>query len=148
MGGELKLHQFPERKSAISAAYLYELTISAQMHSIDNRTSLTNQEMNMSHQSFNQTQRHSCLPLSNRMKGNKMKFLKSMVPVVVLLALFANLIFTNSVALAQQSKTPVCHVTGTYDFGNGPVAIGHVITIADPALPTHMAHGEDRKSVV
>jgi len=76
------------------------------------------------------------------MKGNKMKFLKSMVPVVVLLALFANLIFTNSVALAQQSKTPVCHVTGTYDFGNGPVAIGHVITIADPALPTHMAHGD------
>lgn len=66
-----------------------------------------------------------------------MKLSKTIILVVILVTLFAN-----NVALAQQSKTPVCHVTGTYDFGNGPVAIGHVITIADPALPTHIDHGD------
>ena len=66
-----------------------------------------------------------------------MKLSKSIILVVALVTLFVN-----SVALAQQSKTPVCHVTGTHDFGNGPVPIGHVITIADPALPTHIEHGD------
>lgn len=91
----------------------------------------------MFYRAFDSTQRRSLLPLPNHMKGNEMKFLKSMLLVAVLFPVFAN-----SVALAQQSKTPVCHVTGSYDFGNGPVAIGHIITIADPALPSHMEHGD------
>lgn len=59
--------------------------------------------------------------------------------LLVALVLFGPLA---GLALAGQNKTSVCHVTGTYDFGNGPVPIGHVITIADPALPSHIDHGD------
>ena len=66
-----------------------------------------------------------------------MKFSKTFMIAFVLFTLFAN-----TVAFAQQSKSSVCHITGTYDFGNGSVPIGHVINIADPALPTHIEHGD------
>ncbi|MCL4251884.1 MAG: hypothetical protein KJ065_27275 [Anaerolineae bacterium] len=45
-------------------------------------------------------------------------------------------------ASAGQEKSDVCHITGTFDFGDGEVPIGHVINIADPALPAHVAHGD------
>lgn len=43
-----------------------------------------------------------------------------------------------------QSKVDVCHVTSTYDFGEGkgPEPVGHVITIADPAFQSHLDHGD------
>ena len=50
--------------------------------------------------------------------------------------------FTNTSVFAQQNKTAVCHITGSYDFGNGASPTGHVITIADPALPQHIEHGD------
>ena len=48
-----------------------------------------------------------------------MKRSKTLILAVALATLFAS-----NVALAQQSKSPVCHITGAYDFGDGPVAIG------------------------
>lgn len=45
-------------------------------------------------------------------------------------------------AFAGQTKSPVCHMTSTYDFGHGAVPTGHVITIADPAIDSHIAHGD------
>jgi hypothetical protein len=45
-------------------------------------------------------------------------------------------------AFGGQPKVDVCHITGTYDFGGGPVEVGHVINIADPAYDKHIAHGD------
>jgi hypothetical protein len=41
----------------------------------------------------------------------------------------------------KKEKVEVCHITGTYDFGEGDVPIGHVINIAKSALPAHIKHG-------
>jgi hypothetical protein len=45
---------------------------------------------------------------------------------------------------ADVGKVDVCHLTGTHDVqnGQGPVPIGHVIIIADPAYPAHIDHGD------
>jgi len=61
--------------------------------------------------------------------------------ILFVLVLIASLVLPTTV-FAGQEKTSVCHITGAYDFGNGSVAIGHVITIANPALPAHMKHGD------
>ena len=42
----------------------------------------------------------------------------------------------------DHSKVEVCHITGSYDFGDGEVPIGHVIKIAEPALYAHLKHGD------
>ena len=52
------------------------------------------------------------------------------------------LVALTSPASGGQEKVDVCHITGTYDFGQGEVPIGHVISIADPAYETHIAHGD------
>jgi hypothetical protein len=41
-----------------------------------------------------------------------------------------------------KEKIEVCHITGTYDFGEGDVPIGHVISIAEPAYEAHIKHGD------
>jgi len=61
--------------------------------------------------------------------------------ILFILVLIASFVLPTTV-FAGQEKTSVCHITGAYDFGNGSVAIGHVITIANPALPAHMKHGD------
>ena len=45
-------------------------------------------------------------------------------------------------AYAGVVKTDVCHITGTFDFGNGEIPVGHIIDIADPAYPAHLEHGD------
>ena len=45
-------------------------------------------------------------------------------------------------AAAGQERIAVCHITGVYDFGSGPVPIGHVISIAEPAYQSHIDHGD------
>jgi VCBS repeat-containing protein len=52
------------------------------------------------------------------------------------------LVALTSPASGGQERVDVCHITGTYDFGQGEVPIGHVISIADPAYETHIAHGD------
>ena len=52
------------------------------------------------------------------------------------------LITTVTIVSARQPKVDVCHITGTYDFGNGEVPIGHVINIAAPAFQKHLDHGD------
>jgi len=68
---------------------------------------------------------------------------------LISLALIAGAVILGGVALvaalpafAGQSKSDVCHITGSYDFGTGDVSIGHVINIADPALDSHVEHGD------
>jgi hypothetical protein len=61
---------------------------------------------------------------------------------ILILALLV-IITPAPVAVGQgQSKVDVCHITGEYDFGSGPQPIGHVISIADPAYESHLAHGD------
>jgi len=64
--------------------------------------------------------------------------------VLALVFIGALLISTVAIVSGGQDKVPVCHITGTYDFddGHGEVPIGHVITIADPAYQSHLAHGD------
>lgn len=45
-------------------------------------------------------------------------------------------------AYAGEAKVAICHITGTYDFGEGEVPIGHVISIADSAYQSHIDHGD------
>ena len=68
----------------------------------------------------------------------KLRFVSTFGVVVVLLLVVA------TSAYGGQAKVDVCHITGTYDFedGLGEVPIGHVITIADPAYDSHIAHGD------
>jgi hypothetical protein len=47
-----------------------------------------------------------------------------------------------AVTAAGVEKIDVCHITGEHDFGDGPMPIGHVITIADPAYSAHIEHGD------
>ena len=69
------------------------------------------------------------------------------------LALIVGVVILGGVALvnappasAGVMKLPVCHITAVHDFGFGGdvpnVPIGHVINIADPALPKHVEHGD------
>jgi hypothetical protein len=51
-------------------------------------------------------------------------------------------------AHAQQNKVSVCHITETYDVGSGPIAIGNEISIAEPALDAHIAHGDTQNSAL
>jgi hypothetical protein len=72
-------------------------------------------------------------------KGVKMS--KKMFSLILVL-LSILLVIPTSVAAAGQEKMAVCHITGVYDFGSGPVPIGHVITIAKPAYQSHIDHGD------
>ncbi|MFC2031659.1 hypothetical protein ACFLWA_13145 [Chloroflexota bacterium] len=47
-------------------------------------------------------------------------------------------------AFGGQEKVDVCHITGTHDFedGQGEVKVGHIVSIADPAYDSHIAHGD------
>lgn len=54
----------------------------------------------------------------------------------------ALLLPTVGVAGKGKDKFEVCHFTGTYDFGEGEVPIGHVINIAESALKAHIKHGD------
>jgi len=51
---------------------------------------------------------------------------------------------TTPPASAGQTKVPVCHINNFFNFGGDgrDVPIGRVITIADPALPSHIEHGD------
>lgn len=64
--------------------------------------------------------------------------------VLALVFIGALLLSTVAVVSGGQDKVDVCHITGTHDFddGEGEVPIGHVITIADPAYPAHIEHGD------
>ena len=57
---------------------------------------------------------------------------------------FMNYDAQEEVVLAAVEKIDVCHITGTYDFGDGhgTLPYGHVINIADPAYPAHIEHGD------
>ncbi|MEA3439157.1 MAG: hypothetical protein U9R58_02640 [Chloroflexota bacterium] len=62
--------------------------------------------------------------------------------IIFVLGVLAVLLVVATTAYSGQEKTDVCHITGTYDFGSGPVPIGHVINIADPAYQSHIDHGD------
>jgi len=73
--------------------------------------------------------------------------------VISLVALIVGAVTLGGLALgnalptsAGQSKTSVCHVSAGefFNFGGDgvDVPVGHVITIADPALPSHIEHGD------
>jgi hypothetical protein len=67
----------------------------------------------------------------------------TLLRAALLLAAVAVLLSFGALAHAGQEKVEVCHITGTatvYGVPNTPV--GHVITIADPAYPSHIAHGD------
>jgi hypothetical protein len=68
----------------------------------------------------------------------KLRFISTIGLLVVSLLVVA------TSAYGGQEKVDVCHITGIYDFGDGrgEVPIGHVITIADPAYDSHIAHGD------
>ncbi len=67
-----------------------------------------------------------------------MKMMKKLVKASVIVPVL--MIAVN--AYAGAVKTDICHITGTFDFGNGEIPIGHIITIADPAYPVHLEHGD------
>lgn len=62
--------------------------------------------------------------------------------VLALVFIGALLLSTVAIVSGGQDKVDVCHITGTHDFGDGEVPIGHVITIADPAYLAHIEHGD------
>ena len=66
-----------------------------------------------------------------------MKVYKNALSMSIMLILFMNF----SVA-AQPNRSSICHMTDTFDFGYGLIAIGHEITIAGPALDAHIRHGD------
>ncbi len=73
------------------------------------------------------------------------------LPVVFACAdqsLLPSAVDTSPMFSAGQVKVSVCHVTDTYDFGYGLIPVGHVITIADPAYDSHLAHGDPSSYVV
>jgi len=69
---------------------------------------------------------------------NKSRFVLALVFIGVLL------LSTVAIVSGGQDKNDVCHITGTHDFndGQGEVPIGHVISVADPAYPAHIEHGD------
>ena len=64
--------------------------------------------------------------------------------------MLAVIALNSSTALAGKGKFDVCNITGVYDFGDGPVPTGHVITVGARGCDIHFAHGdpEDWISVV
>jgi hypothetical protein len=74
-------------------------------------------------------------------RSSIMKKLRLVSTIGVLVVL---LLVAATSAYGGQERVDVCHITGTYDFGDGrgEVPIGHVITIADPAYDSHIAHGD------
>jgi hypothetical protein len=67
--------------------------------------------------------------------------------LLLVLALLVLMLAAAMPAFAGQEKSAVCHMTGTYDFGQGDVPAGHLITIADPALDSHIDHGDTQTYV-
>jgi len=63
------------------------------------------------------------------------------INLLFVLVLIASLVLPTTV-FAGQEKVSVCHIDSTYDFGGGSQAVGHVISIADPAYDSHVAHGD------
>jgi hypothetical protein len=46
------------------------------------------------------------------------------------------------IAGEDKDKVDVCHITGTHDFGEGAVPIGHLIKISKSAYQVHIKHGD------
>lgn len=68
--------------------------------------------------------------------------MKRSLLVLVLLFVSILMLITAPVVAAKQEKVKICHITGKHDFGEGVVPIGHVISVARPALPSHIDHGD------
>ena len=66
------------------------------------------------------------------------KMMKRLVKVFVIVPVLMIAISVYAGAV----KIDVCHITGTFDFGNGEIPVGHIITIADPAYSAHLEHGD------
>jgi hypothetical protein len=67
----------------------------------------------------------------------------TLVRAALLLAVVAALASFGVPAQAGEEKVDVCHITGTATVNGVPdTPVGHVITIAAPAYPAHIAHGD------
>lgn len=76
---------------------------------------------------------------------------------VVVTFVFATLILPPTAGIAGEGKDKppkpakdkidVCHITGTHDFGEGDVPIGHVINISESAHQAHIKHGHPERWV-
>jgi hypothetical protein len=68
--------------------------------------------------------------------------MKSLSFVMVTTFSFVLLFLCSGNCFAGQLKTDICHINRSYDFGGGPVDIGRLINIADPAYQSHIKHGD------
>ena len=66
----------------------------------------------------------------------------ALVVAFVSILLFVTVSVAGKSKNEKKDKIDVCHITGTYDFGEGDVPIGHVISIAKDALLAHRKHGD------
>jgi hypothetical protein len=67
----------------------------------------------------------------------------TLLRAALLVAAVAVLLSFGVLAQAGQEKVEVCHITGTATVNGVPdTPVGHVITIADPAYPAHIDHGD------
>jgi len=72
---------------------------------------------------------------------NKSRLFLMLMFVIVIFFMATNI--TTAGQKAGQKKVEVCHMTGAYKLINSvEVPVGHVISVAEPAYQSHIAHGD------